>query len=113
MRKFGLASLILLITVTAAYSQITYPLALKVAWDAQPVENITNYTVRLDSITVASPTPAAICDNVVCTQPFNVPDGNNHTICVNSTNMYGTSADTCVIFAARAPGKSTNIKIFR
>src|SRR5215510_13736913 len=84
-RKLISVLIALIVFSVSAYSQIVYPLTLKLQWDPAPVDEITTFSIKLDNNPVADPPYASVCTATVCSQSFQVPNANNHTICLSAT----------------------------
>jgi hypothetical protein len=102
--------LLLLLVPSTSYAQ--FPVTITVSWDPNPViENVTSYTISLDSGQSNSVNPSTRCTATECTFQLVIPSSGNHTIRVVALNIWGSSLPTDFTFNANSPGKSGNIRI--
>ncbi len=89
--------------VTTVYAQ-TFPVLKTLAWDANPAgEGVTNYTVKMDGVTIGSPTGT--------TQALSIATAGAHTVTVVAVNLWGTSSPATLNLNVIAPSTPVNPRL--
>lgn len=87
------------------YAQ-SLPITKTVAWDANAAsDNVTSYTLRLDTGTPSTVVPPATTGTVTFTT------AGTHTITVTATNVWGTSPPATLVVNVVVPGAPGNVRI--
>lgn len=82
----------------------TLPITKTLVWDASvPTEQVTNYVVKLDGVTIGSPTSPS--------QVFTITSPGPHTLSVSAVNPWGSSTDATLAINVVLPSRPNNLRV--